>query len=1473
MKRFATFILLLTALTTVSMAQFQYKFTNAGTQAYTPLTGSNQFVWTGTNDEGYTAAVAIGFPFTYDGVAQDSFQVSTNGFLRFGFGHTSASLSNALNGTVRGVLAPFWDDMAAADSSTITYQAVGSSPNRELWVEWKAIKAPYNNSVANLNFQVVLFENGNKIQFRYGGMAAPDSAKSATASIGLSNTLALLTANQGTGTFLSINLADSVFAGNVHQSMGSEFNGINSLPDSGRVFEFTAVSGNAPLSGVYTVGLAGSDFQTLSEAAMTLNRNGISGAVTLNIEAGTYNDVFHLIHVAGTSATNTITVKPAGAAGSVTLSPLRGSFSTTAPNATTGDAMIRLEGTQYVTIDGLNLVDNLGNLTTRTKFNMGVLMRNAVFPVSGVASFVGARYNTIKNVTIDMNAINGAPNVGAMGVRIGTQGTNTTDTASSNSYNTIQNCIIEDYWRAGIFMYGFQGVLNPDRGNRIIGVDGGFTEIRNAAITAGASNDVRSIEMNAQYGLFIENVKITNVKSSVNTTNSVYGIRFNPANSSTDHISGNIVLRNVYIDGIWNEGTTTTSGLAVGIDIQRLGDGSTLLLDKVVVKDIYSNASTTGRAFGIQLNNGGSTTISNSVRIQNSYVYDLRAPRSTASGTSTGPAVQGMNLQAVSGLVNYELYYNTVLLDSNATPAGAATHSTNLFWGNFGNGTLDLRNNVLVNMTKSGTGRNSVLFGSTGTNFLKLAATTNNNLLYADTAQVLDVIGYNGAADYVTLADYKTYVSPRDTFAVTEIVPFMSYAAPVNPRINTSSPTLVDNGGAPIAGITTDYYGTSRNANTPDIGAEELIFRIIGWANLQWPPQATVLQGRNATVYGQIWIDGVTNLPGPGDSISAWVGYSTTNDDPSGWTNWVPAVFNTDAGNNDEYMAGIGASLAPGTYYYATRYQYYGGAFYYGGYNQGGGGQWNGTTNVSGVLTVEAPLFINWERSAANTTIPAWFSTSGHTERGFAWGNAMLPGGTLAGRIFVPSRNTGTYIKVLDDSTGADLGDLDINGISGGTFAVNDAEVDYLGHIYAANLTTSTATSAFKVYRWKNTGSTPEVAINYIGDAVRLGDKISVEFDSASNASALWAASATTGQHKVYKWTKIAGTDSFNQTPTVISLSDALTTGIGSAAVAPLFNGDFYWNAGGQSVRKYSANGTLIGIVPGTVVATGSNAIKFVGTLNGSEFFATFQHGAGNENARVVEVPNGDPTLAITYGVSPALGANANPNGTGDVAVKRNADGSSTIFVMGTNNGVGSYRTARNIPVEFTSFTAKSQDRNVVLSWTTATETNSASFEVERTVLGSANWSAVGSVRAAGTTTDEQIYTFVDRNLNTAKYQYRLKQIDLDGTFQYSSVVEVEVGLPMTFGLSQNYPNPFNPTTKIQYQVPADARVTLELFDATGQRVASLVSTELTAGYYAFDLSAGSYGLASGIYFYRMIAVESGSGKNFVETKKMVMLK
>ncbi|TAK64395.1 MAG: DUF1939 domain-containing protein, partial [Bacteroidetes bacterium] len=129
----------------------------------------------------------------------------------------------------------------------------------------------------------------------------------------------------------------------------------------------------------------------------------------------------------------------------------------------------------------------------------------------------------------------------------------------------------------------------------------------------------------------------------------------------------------------------------------------------------------------------------------------------------------------------------------------------------------------------------------------------------------------------------------------------------------------------------------------------------VSFTNLQWPPSAFISLGGNATTYGRIYAFEITDTTGAGAGISAWLGYDTANTNPATWSNWLPAIFNVDAGTGDEYQKTFGSTLPRGVYYYGYRYQYNGGAYLYGGYSTNGGGMWDGSDNVSGVLFVEMP--------------------------------------------------------------------------------------------------------------------------------------------------------------------------------------------------------------------------------------------------------------------------------------------------------------------------------------------------------------------------------------------------------------------------------------------------------------------------------------------------------------------------------------
>ncbi len=190
-------------------------------------------------------------------------------------------------------------------------------------------------------------------------------------------------------------------------------------------------------------------------------------------------------------------------------------------------------------------------------------------------------------------------------------------------------------------------------------------------------------------------------------------------------------------------------------------------------------------------------------------------------------------------------------------------------------------------------------------------------------------------------------------------------------------------------------------------------------------------------------------------------------------------------------------------------------------------------------------------------------------------------------------------------------------------------------------------------------------------------------------------------------------------------------------------------------------------------------------------------------------------------------------------------------------------------PVELTAFVASVSGNSVVLNWSTASELNNSGFQIERKSSDGA-FVSVGFVRGNGTTSEEQNYTFVDNGLAIGTYTYRLKQVDFDGTYEYSTEVEAEVGAPSVFELSQNYPNPFNPSTSIKFSLVTDSKVTLKLFDVIGQEVATLINTDLAAGYHSTIVDGSR--LSSGVYFYRLDATGI-NGQKYSSVKKMILTK
>lgn len=189
------------------------------------------------------------------------------------------------------------------------------------------------------------------------------------------------------------------------------------------------------------------------------------------------------------------------------------------------------------------------------------------------------------------------------------------------------------------------------------------------------------------------------------------------------------------------------------------------------------------------------------------------------------------------------------------------------------------------------------------------------------------------------------------------------------------------------------------------------------------------------------------------------------------------------------------------------------------------------------------------------------------------------------------------------------------------------------------------------------------------------------------------------------------------------------------------------------------------------------------------------------------------------------------------------------------------------LPVELTSFTAKVNENKILLNWITASEVNNYGFDIEKK-YGNSDWQKIGFLRGAGSCNTPNHYSYIDADIIKGnQVKYRLKQIDNNGSFKYSPVVEVKVGNFINgFVLDQNYPNPFNPSTIIKFGFERETRAQLKIYDILGKEVAELFNEQADAGR-VYNINFNGSNLASGIYYYKL------TGNNNTEIKKMILIK
>ncbi len=297
-------------------------------------------------------------------------------------------------------------------------------------------------------------------------------------------------------------------------------------------------------------------------------------------------------------------------------------------------------------------------------------------------------------------------------------------------------------------------------------------------------------------------------------------------------------------------------------------------------------------------------------------------------------------------------------------------------------------------------------------------------------------------------------------------------------------------------------------------------------------------------------------------------------------------------------------------------------------------------------------------------------------------------------------------------------------------------------------------------------------------------------------------------------------------------------------------------------------------------IGASSDAVEIL--TSGTTHIHSLSHGSKPGNIATLGAPTANITGGSTSGnVVRFINVSAGSHFGEDAYTQH----SSTATQGAPNDAAQTTYVSTVLPVELVSFAGSIRNGTVLLQWKTATEVNNFGFEVERKKVSgftsqvsgvsssivkpetsNEQWHRIAFVDGAGTSNNAHEYSYTDRSLSAGTYSFRLKQIDRDGKFEYSTEVIVTVtNVPQHSTLMQNYPNPFNPSTTIRFTLASPEYVILTVHNALGQTVSTASEGMMNAGAHEVQFDAAT--LSSGTYFYTLTAGKFRATKSFVLMK------
>lgn len=477
--------------------------------------------------------------------------------------------------------------------------------------------------------------------------------------------------------------------------------------------------------------------------------------------------------------------------------------------------------------------------------------------------------------------------------------------------------------------------------------------------------------------------------------------------------------------------------------------------------------------------------------------------------------------------------------------------------------------------------------------------------------------------------------------------------------------------------------------------------------------------------------------------------------------------------------------------------------------------------------TYHASAFVNL---GTVTNTGAFVTTNTFAGLGVAFSNAGPYTFTTGGANPVTDQFTGAGAQSLAGTVAPQFFNLTLANAAATTFAVTNAQgLDVAGTLALNNGLTSTAGA-----------TTPPVNAADVAGAIRLGP-------AASLAGTPGTATYVDG------FVGKAGTAPFTYP---LGATPAGSAGGPSPAGSPLYSPITLSNPGGSTLR-YVAGASA---PPGR----GSFAVQGGGlqltNVSTKEYYPLYAPVGGGLNTSItLPYTNfgpagyvGSPAQLTVAGFDGSRWVNLSTTPTNGIMAS-----TVTVTVLAGTDlsayqalALASTSAANPLPVELSAFTASAQGNACVrLAWTTAAEKNSDRFEVERSIDGT-RFERTGTVAAGGGSVPRS-YALVDNKLPTGPTDlyYRLRQVDLDGTFSYSPVRTVQLNKAAIWTL---YPNPANGPVRV---LGAPAGAQLQVFDVTGRRIAAAIAGADGTAELALPqgLAAGTYVVKSGARAQRLV--------------------